>query len=364
MKTFSIRNSRWFFFGLLLVVILGLMLACSQKEDSAKTPAEKTTATSPVVAHVGNNTISADDLKTFLATRPRSYRRQMSDEEFQKRLDEIILEEVLFQEALRLEIDQHPDVRRRYRTMLTQKLMDEQINRKQWNREVSAEELQAYYDAHSAEFNRPAQVRIADIFIALPEGASDAQKAELQKKAETVLSEATALKGQRTGFGRLVRQYSTPHKLYGKGATGFFDIEGQPLGLDESLAEAAFKLDRVGSMAEQVITTPEGFHVIMLVGKRAALHRPLESVKNQIKRRIQREGIEQARKDFIENLMAQTNIKIDQAAVTAVQSELAKMVPERRAESVRMPQQPRQGMTPPANPQSPGRPPLVKGKEQ
>jgi len=297
---------RLFFLVLLPLLTLALVPGCSQQEEAAQKPPADATSASPVVAHVGASTISADDLKAFLATRPRSYRRQMSDEELQKRLDEIVLEEVLFQEALRLEIDQHPE-----------------------------------------EFNRPAQVRVADIFFALPEGATDAQKAELQKKAETVLVEAQALKGQRAGFGRLVRQYSTPHKLYGKGASGFFDIQGQPLGIDEQLAEAAFKLDRVGGMAEQVITTPEGFHVIMLVGKRAALNRPLETVKNRIKRRIQREGVDQARKEFIENLKAQAEIKVDQAAVAAVQAELAQQMPERQPESLRMQPQPRPGMAPP-----------------
>ncbi len=353
MQTLSIKKARLFF--LVLLPLVGLLLApgCSQKEEAPQAPPAKQASTSPAVAHVGNNTISAEDLKAFLSTRPRSYRRQMSGEELQKRLDEIILEEVLFQEALRLEIDQHPDVRRRYRTMLTQKLMDEQINRKQWNREVSDEELQAYYDQHAAEFNRPAQARIADIFIGLPEDATDAQKAELQKKAEEVLAQAVALKGQRAGFGRLVRQYSTPHKLYGKGATGFFDIEGQPLGIDKQLAEATFKLDRVGSMAEQVVATPEGFHVIMLVGKRAALHRPLESVKNQIKRRIQREGVDKARKEFIDTLKAQAEIKIDQAAVSAVQAELVQVQPEKQGESLRMQPRPRPEVAPP----------LVKQKE-
>jgi hypothetical protein len=157
MQMRSLFKAQLFLLLLLPLLILTLAPGCSQKEEAAPKPPAEATVASPIVAHVGTSTISADDLKAFLATRPRSYRRQMSEEELQKRLDEIVLEEVLFQEALRLEIDQHPDVRRRYRTMLTQKLMDEQINRKQWNREVSDEELQAYYDAHSAEFNRLAQ---------------------------------------------------------------------------------------------------------------------------------------------------------------------------------------------------------------
>ncbi len=334
---------------ILLIFILAPLFGCSQDQKTTETPpAKEETPVSPVVAQVGDTTVSADDLKAYMNTRPRSYKRQVSVEELQKRLDKIILEEVLFKEALRLNIDQHPDVRRRYRTMLTQKLMDEQVNRKQWNRQVPEAELQAYYDQHTTKFNRPAQVRIADIFISLPHDVTKDKQAELEKKSEKALAEALALKGQRAGFSRLVRKYSSPHTLYGKNATGFFDIEGQPRGIDKQLAEAAFKLERVGVIAEQVIATPEGLHVIMLVGKRAALHRPLETVKNQIKRLIQRDGVEKARKEFEATLKAKTEIKIDQAVVTAVQAELAQAKPDRPEGTIRPQPKPRPGMTPPA----------------
>jgi hypothetical protein len=90
----------------------------------------------------------------------------------------------------------------------------------------------------------------------------------------------------------------------------------------------------------------------------------LDAVKNQIKRRIQRERIDEARKAFIENLKAQAQIKIDQQAVEAVQAELAAQAPERRQESLRMPPQPMQGTASPARPLSPGGPPLVNANEK
>ncbi len=333
---------------ILLAFLLATLAGCSQQEESVKAPPEKKAAASTIVAQVGDGVISADELKTYLNTFPQSHQRQVTISELEKRLDKMILEEVLFQEALRLNIDQHPDVRRRYRTLLTQKLMDEQVNRKQWNREVPDTELKAYYDENRAKFNRPAQVRIADIFINLPEGTAKAQKAVLQKKAAAALAEAHALKGQRAGFSRLVRKYSSPHTLYGKNATGFFDTQGQPGGIDKQLAEAAFRLDKVGSIAEQVIATPEGLHVIMLVGKRAALNRPLEAVKNQIKRVIQRDGVEKARPEFIEALKDRTEIKVDHAMVAAVHAELAQARPGKPEGAGRPQAKARPGMAPPA----------------
>lgn len=311
----------------LLILFLTMMLAsgpgCSQNEEAAQSPSgQEDTQPPSVVAQVGSVTISVDDFKSYLEKRPTAYRHQVPLEELQKRRDKMVLEEVLFQEALRLDIDQHPDVRRRYRTMLTQKLMDEQVNRRQWDRDVPEAELQAYYDQHIEKFNRPAQVRIADIFISIPETATKEQRAALEKKADQALSHARALKGQRAGFNRLVRQYSSPHAIYGKNTTGFFDIEGKPRGIDRELAEAAFKLERVGSISDQVIATPEGLHVIMLVGKRAAVNRSLGSVRNQITRLVQRHSAEKAREDYIKALKAKADIKVDQAVLATVQTEL------------------------------------------
>ena len=324
----------------LLILFLTMMLAsgpgCSQKEEAAQSPPEKEDPQPPaVVAQVGAVTISADDFKPYLEKRPASYRHPVSLEKLQKRLEKMIIEEVLFQEALRLNIDQHPDVRRRYRTLLTRKLMDEQVNRKQLNRDVPEAELQAYYDQHRDKFNRPAQVRIADIFISLPETATQEQKAALAKKADQALSRARALNGQRAGFNRLVRRYSSPHAIYGQKATGFFDIEGKPCGIDRQLAEAAFKLERVGSVSGQVIATPEGLHVIMLEGKRAALNRSLAAVKNQITRLVQRDHAEKAREDYIKALKGQADIKVNQAALATIQAEMVQIRPEKHQRVIR-----------------------------
>ncbi len=88
--------------------------------------------------------------------------------------------------------------------------------------------------------------------------------------------------------------------------------------------------------------------VIMLVGKRAALNRPLETVKNQIKRLIQRDGVEKARLEFIEVLKDRTEIKVDQALVAAVQAELAQARPGKPEGAGRPQAKARPGMAPPA----------------
>lgn len=333
------------------VVLLLILFGCSKKEEGEKVVSEEKKEKSPVVAKVGKSEISIAEFENYLSKRPIPRRSSAVEEDVQKRLDAMILQEIMYQEALRLKLDQDPEMRQRMRQMLTQKLIDEQINRKEWNREITEAELKAYYDQHQNEFNRPAQVRLADIFIAAQTDATDGAKSELKTKAESVLAEAQAVKGQRTGFGNLIRKYSDKHEKYPRGDTGFFDIKGQPVGVDKSLAQAAFKLERVGSMYDQVVETSDGFHVIMLIGKRSAVNRPLKAVKNELMQRIRREAVNQARKDFISDLKNKTEVKVEEQVLAGMIENLKKQQQPKKT------QQPRR-MPAPSSTGSRDRPPL------
>jgi parvulin-like peptidyl-prolyl isomerase len=307
---------------LCIAVIIGLLtIGCSKKEEGQAVSEDKKEK-SAVIATVGERTITVADLKSYLTERPVSFRGDAVRGDVEKRLDALILEEVLYQEALRLNLEQDPDVRRRIRQMLNQKLIDQQINQKQWSREITEEELKAYYDQHRALYNRPAQVRVADIFMVAPADATDEAKAELKKKAQSVLVEAVKVRKQRTGFGNLVRKYSDKHEKYRQGDSGFFDIEGQPVGIEKNLAQAAFKLERVGSMPEDVIETAQGYHVIMLIGKRSAIHTPLDAVRNQIEQRMRREAVTEARQKYLAGLKNNAEIQVDRQILTTVLGEL------------------------------------------
>jgi hypothetical protein len=168
-----------------LIVVVGVVVGCvllipgySNTAESGKVLPKDEGEKSAVIARVGEHAITVADFERYLSDRPVSARSPSLKEDVAKRLNALILEKVLYQEALRLKLDQDPDIRQ----MLNQKLIDEQINQKEWNREISEEELQAYYDKHQHEFNRPAQVRVADIFIAASADATDGTKVELKKR--------------------------------------------------------------------------------------------------------------------------------------------------------------------------------------
>ncbi len=317
MRTFGI--SRNFLVGILAVSLT--TFACSDKKQEKKGMSEETAAKTVVVAKVGEGAITVEDFKGYMSERSRASRRGVTKETATKLLDEMIMEEVLYQEALRLELDQDPMIKKRIRQMFTQKLMEKNVNRKAWNTKVDDKEVQEYYEKHKHEFNRPEQLRLADIYVAIPADADDKQRAELKKKAETALANAKKTKSKRSGFHKLIREYSDKHAKYTKGDTGYFDKEGKPAGIPAAIVEAGFKLKGSGDIADQLIETPDGYHIIMMTGRRSAINKDIARVSQQLKHRIQRESMKEKRQEYIDELKKKAGISIEDCIVDEIAAE-------------------------------------------
>ena len=143
-----------------------------------------------IVSQIGDETISTDDLKSYLSYRPLPQRLPITEEVVKKRLNEMIVGELLYQEALQLNIHRDPKTRRSIQQILSQKLLEKHIDKQVWARPIEEKEMQAYYDEHKYEFDHPEQVRLADIFIEVPPNATRKQRAEKKKKAESSLAKA------------------------------------------------------------------------------------------------------------------------------------------------------------------------------
>jgi parvulin-like peptidyl-prolyl isomerase len=265
-----------------------------------------------VVAEVANEDIGREYFKSYLSWRPQPSGSQAVREGIEKRLEELIVSELLYQEALRRRMHLEPNIRWRIQQMLAQRLLEEKVSRPVRERLITEQELEAYYNEHISEFRRPRQVRLADIFIAIDSRASSAERLAAKKKTEGVLTMALAPGGDMQGFRKLVKEHSDRPKSYLKGNTGFFDIQGKPVGLDPNLVREAFKLRKVGQVCDHIIVTADGYHIIMLTGRREAVNKPFEKVAEQLRQRIYRQEIERTQTKYIESLRQKCQIKINQ----------------------------------------------------
>ncbi len=308
----------------ILMVCILAFYSCSQKEESGKTasavkPPAPVAKKEPALVQIGTETITAEHLKTHF-TKKRG--PAPSKETAAQYIDKRVVEALLYQEGLRLKLDQEPRIQRSIRRMISQKLIEDQINRPVMNLKFTDDQLNAYFETHRHEFNRPEQVRVADIFIAGSSDGPPEQRQAAKEKAKTVLAQALKKQKQRNGFSGLMRKHSDKHPLYAKGDTGYFDPEGKPQGLDAALVQASFGLEKNGLVHDQVIETQAGFHIIMRIGKRAAVKKELAKIKRVIERRMRQEALDKALAAYIDKLKTQAGVKIDNQALTVLVKEL------------------------------------------
>ena len=298
--------------GVVLAVAAALSPAAAMAADQADP-----SAAGRQVAEVGGHAILVTDLEGYLRMRPPERGAEPGEEAVRKRLEELVLAEALYTEALRRGVDREPDIRQTIRQVVIQRLLEREVDRPAFERKIADEELKRYYDAHLADYVRPEQARASDIFFAASEAGDRAVREEKRKQAEAVLAEALALQDSRFGFGELVLKHSDAPAGRPRGDTGFFDREGKPVGVPRALAEAAFGAERAGTIVRSVVAAPEGFYIAMLTGRRAAVSRPLEDegVRREIDDRIRTEERRRRHDEFVKSVRGAAAVTVDDAAL-------------------------------------------------
>lgn len=318
-----------------VIVIIAMMLCISGCKKSADVAAvevggkQQSCPQKQAIVQVDGTDIDPGYFEQFLDTRPVPDHSAVDTKMIRSRLDELVTGEVLYAEAIRLGLDKQPQLRFRISQMLAQVLLEEKVNKPIYEKEITDKEVQTYYDKHIDEFKRGEQVRIADIYIAVDPKATKKEQNEKLQLANNILAQAKQTTG-RIGFGKLIMEHSDTPTGYEKGNTGYFDITGKPIGIDTAIVTEAFKLQKIGQVADVVIKTADGYHVIMLSRRRAAIDTPLAKIKSQLTQRIRREKLETARKHYIEELKSKANITVNTDMVKTIAKQLNEKISKQR----------------------------------
>jgi len=278
-----------------------------KKDTVEKKDAVKTTA---AVAIVDEEVIGTDDLRWYLDSRSSGGGTALDSKGVRSRLQEMVIVKLLAQEAKKQNLAQDPAVKYGIEQMLGLRLLDNTIVQPTMSREISPEEIETYFNDHRAEYEQPSRVRLADIFIAASDQESAEERGKKQERAEKILSDALKAEKERFGFSRLVQQFSDQHPSYPLGDTGYFDEAGNPSGIDPEMVKIAFTLEEKGKVFDRLVTTSNGFHVVMLVGRREATKTDLGEVTAQIEQRIRREEIKRTREQLIKTLTEKSSTKV------------------------------------------------------
>ena len=171
-------------------------------------------------------------------------------------------------------------------TSLTQqKLIDQVVGDR--HRVVEAE-IEAYYQQHAEEFNRPAQVRARQIVVA-EQAIGERLLAQLRKGAD---------------FAVLAREHSLSPDAAQGGDLGFFGREEMPPAFD-----AVFTL--TPGKPSALVRSEYGYHIFLVEERRAAQRLSRREAERQIREQLEADRRERLYQEWLQALRGQTAIVVD-----------------------------------------------------
>ncbi|MGZ3607712.1 MAG: peptidylprolyl isomerase, partial [Syntrophales bacterium] len=162
------------------------------------------------------------------------------------------------------------------------------------------EEIGEYYRKNRDAYEGKEAVRIKQILILFPKGADARTKAKLREEMDAI--HKRLLKGEQ--FELLAVEYSQRHSVATFSDLGFLE-KGSMLP-DVEVVAFSLKKDEISN----VIESPVGLHVIQALDRRGAGIKPIESVREEIKAKLEEEKIDRKYEDWIKELRKKSLIEI------------------------------------------------------
>lgn len=287
--------SRWTRGALTAVLLFGASNGVARAQPDAA---------DPVVATVEGVTILASDIQAEASKRyPAGH--VPTPEERVELLRQVVDDRVFYLEALRRGLDKDPKVQK----VMVNTLLRDQVYSTVRNSDFDDATLRAYFDAHASEFTVPEKVQILDIRVSPGKGRTEAQA---KARAEELRAEVLASPDR---FKEIAGQHSdSPYSRRG-GDVGFVSREGKE-GLDPKVVEAAFVLE-VGQVSS-VVRAGDGFHVLMVANRRAAVERTFEQMKGSVLRKVKGERVQGLADRYAASLRTKLRIVVHDATLEGV----------------------------------------------
>jgi peptidyl-prolyl cis-trans isomerase D len=140
---------------------------------------------------------------------------------------------------------------------------------------VSDDELKVVYQQNIQQFQVPNRVHVEHILLLTTGGKTDAEVAEIKKKAEDILAQA---KKKGANFEELAKKYSEDPGSKAKGGDVGSVLPGQMV---PEFEKASFSLNK-GDISD-LIKTQYGFHIIKVLDKETAHTKTFDEVKDSLR---------------------------------------------------------------------------------
>ncbi len=314
----------------LLAVLAAVALAVLPSRAQDKPQSAGTHKPDEAVARVGDRTIQWQELDRSLSVVTQQFSargRRLSDDELARLrydlLDRLVIHELALQEAHGHEPAALDDmVKRQIETVRAQagtaevfsnvlaslhvtekeyadRLREDLIVRERVRQvaeagaTVSAEEVRKFYDDNPDKMKTPERVRASHILIQVAPTATD----EIKKQKRTVIESVLTLLKQGEKFSDLAAKYSEdPISARNGGDLGYF-ARGQ---MAPEFETVAFSL-KTNELSD-VVTTPFGYHIVLVTDRQPAGQRTFDEVKDDIERYLRQTKQQQVAADYVQKL--------------------------------------------------------------
>jgi len=302
---------------MVLVVALGLVAGCQQKEASetaatgkpetstATAPAAAPTAAKPaapegdVIATYAGNRLDAARVTKEMERLPAPSRAYLQAPDRKKQfVENMILNELLYAEGQKQGYDKDEDIDRQVNDLRRRLVVQRVVREFQKPPEITDEQAKKYYDDNPNLYSST-QIRASHILV-----KDEAQAREIRDQ----------LKADPSKFAEIAKEKSTDKTSGAKG--GDLGMFGQGRMVPE-FERAAFALKP--NEISDIVKTQYGYHIILVVERKEGERRPFDQVKEQIKATLRNKAIQEQQDKRYGDLKAAANVKIDDKALETLQ---------------------------------------------
>jgi len=267
----------------------------------------------PVVGQMGSIEITSTQISSLIAAQIPETRKSFSEqpEALKNLIRNELMRRTMLGEALKAEWDKRSEVIVAMERGKEQAIIDNFVA----NRSLppagfpSEAETKAAYDANIAQFRVPAQIRLAQILIRLPENAN---ASELKRALATAQEISTKIDGG-ANFGELAKQYSQDESSKNNGG----EIEW----INENLLTPQFRTTVAslkGNAASKPVRSPFGYQIVKVVDRKPESTIPFSDVRATIAKNLRDARANQNREAYLEGITMKTPPQVKDENLKAI----------------------------------------------
>jgi len=264
-----------------------------------------------VIARVGDNEIKIEQIKPFLTglTGEEKAALESNPALLSQTVRTLILQQILFKEAIASGWDKSPEVIAQLDRLRQGAVAESYIQSiaKVPEGYPSDAEVQTAYDARKDSLLVPKQLRLAQIYIAAPQGDKDAD----EKAKARIEAVAKSLKASGSDFAAIARDQSEERESASRGGE---------VGL---IAESSIQPEiraKVSSLPKGGTTDPirlgDGWYVVRVLDVKDAHTATLPEIRDRLVAALRADRIRQNREAYLAKLQQQNPVALDELGLT------------------------------------------------